>query len=128
MCYNIVGDKMKIKIDYKLDNWNETIARCRGNKYGANSRKKKEMGIIRYFLLGIKPIKNYPIQLNCTWHVSNVGSDLDNKSLKAVLDCMQKMGILENDNIKHIPVINHKAVKDSDDFLEIEIIELEKNN
>ena len=115
---------MLIKIDYKLDNWNDTIGHCRTNKFGANSRKKKEMGIIRYFLLGIKPIKKYPIQLNCTWYVSNLGSDLDNKSLKAVLDQMQLMGILENDNIKHIPIINHKAVKSENDYLEIEIVEL----
>ena len=57
---------MKIVIDYKLDNWNDTIAHCRSNKYGANNRKKKEMSVIRYFLLGVKPIKKYPIKLNCT--------------------------------------------------------------
>ena len=34
------------------------------------------------------------------------------------------MGILENDNIKHIPIINHKAIKDEDDYLEIEILEI----
>ena len=115
---------MKIVIDYKLDNWNDTIAHCRSNKYGANNRKKKEMSVIRYFLLGVKPIKKYPIKLNCTWHVNNFNSDLDNKSLKSVLDCMQKMGILENDNIKHIREINHKAIKDEKDFLEIEIEEM----
>ena len=115
---------MKIKIDYKLDNWNDTIGYCRSNKFGANGRKKKESSIVRMFLLGVKPIKNYPIQLNCTWHVSNLNSDLDNKSLKVVLDTMQSMGILENDNIKHIPIINHKAVKDINDYLEIEILEI----
>ena len=115
---------MKIIIDYKLDNWNDTISHCRGNKYGANTQKKKEMNIIKYFLIGIPKIKHYPIKLNCTWHVSNLGSDLDNKSLKSVLDEMQLMGILENDNIKHIPKINHKAVKDKKDFLEIDIIEI----
>jgi len=114
---------MKIKIDYKLDNWNDTIGYNRTNKYAGASRKKKESSIVRMFLLNVKPIKNYPIELNCTWHVSNLNSDLDNKSLKVVLDTMQSMGILENDNIKHIPVINHKAVKDEEDYLEIEIKE-----
>ena len=33
---------MKFKINYKLDNWNDTIKHCRGNKYGANTNKKKE--------------------------------------------------------------------------------------
>ena len=31
---------MRIKIDYKLDTWNDTINHCRNNRYGANNRKK----------------------------------------------------------------------------------------
>ena len=114
---------MKIIIDYKLDNWNETIYANRRNKYLGNSKKQKEMAIISHFLIGIKPIKNYPIKINCLWHVSNMGSDLDNKSLKSVLDAMQKCGILENDNCLHIDEINHRVVKDKKDYLEIEIEE-----
>ena len=79
------------------------------------------MDIVRYHLLNIPKIEEYPIRLKCTWHVKNFNSDLDNKSLKAVLDQMQLSQILENDNIKHIPEIYHKAVKDDDDYLEIEI-------
>ena len=115
---------MILKIDYKLDNWNDTIAHCRGNKFGANHTKQKEMEIVKMFLIGKPKITKYPIQLNCTWYVKNIGSDLDNKSLKAVLDAMQQVGILENDNINHIPIINHKAVKSDKDYLEIEIKEL----
>lgn len=114
----------KIVIDYKLDNWNDTINHCRNNKYSANSKKKKEMDIVRYHLLGIKKIPKYPVRLMCTWHVANMNSDLDNKSLKAVLDQMQLSGILENDNCKHIVEINHKVVKDTKDYLELEIIEV----
>lgn len=113
---------MKIVIDYKLDNWNDTINHCRNNKYKANTRKKKEMDIIRYFLLNVPKIEHYPIKLNCIWHVTNMNSDLDNKSLKAVLDQMQLSGILKNDNCKHINEINHKVIKDTKDYLEIEII------
>ena len=114
---------MKIVIDYKLDNWNDTININRRNKYAGASQKKKEMGIIKMFLIGKPKIQHYPIKLNCTWHVKNIGSDLDNKSLKAVLDTMQEVGILENDNINHINEINHIAIKDTKDYLEIEIIE-----
>ena len=32
------------------------------------------------------------------------------------------MGILENDNIKHIECITHKAVKSDKDYLEMEIV------
>ena len=38
---------------------------------------------------------------------------------------MQKMGILENDNIKHITGIEYQATKDDKDYLEMEIIENE---
>ena len=38
---------------------------------------------------------------------------------------MQKMGILENDNIKHITNIEYQAIKDNRDYLEMEIIENE---
>lgn len=115
---------MKLTIDYELDSWNDTIAHCRGNKYGANSTKKKEMEIVKKFLIGKPKITKYPIKLDCTWYVKNRASDLDNKSLKAVLDAMQEVGILENDNIKHIPIINHKAIKSDKDYLEIEIKEM----
>ena len=111
---------MKIIIDYKLDNWNDTIKYNRSNKYLGAKRKKEEMQIIKYFLIGVPKIKKYPIELYCKWHVKNVGSDLDNKSIKAVLDAMQEMGILENDNIKHINKITHEAIKDKKDYLEVE--------
>lgn len=38
---------------------------------------------------------------------------------------MQRMEILENDNIKHITSIEYQAIKDNKDYLEMEIIENE---
>lgn len=114
---------MKIVVDYKLKNWNETVNACRNNKYGANKEKKKEMDIIRYYLLNVPKIEKYPIEIYCKWHIKNVNSDLDNKSLKSVLDQMQLSGILENDNSKHITKITYEAIKDDRDYLELEIIE-----
>ena len=111
---------MKFKINYKLDNWNDTIKHCRGNKYGANTNKKKEMQIVKYYLPKEK-IEKYPVELICKWHIKNNNSDLDNKSLKSVLDAMQEAEILENDNIKHINKITYEAIKDSEDYLEVEI-------
>lgn len=115
---------IKIVIDYKLENWNDVIKYNRANKFIGARHKKEEMNIVKIFLLKVPKIEKYPIKLNCIWHTSNLGSDLDNKCIKAVLDQMQEMGILENDNIKHIREINHKAVKDIKDFLEIEICDI----
>ena len=81
------------------------------------------MGYIKYFLLNKPKIVKYPIKIVCIWHTKNFGSDLDNKSIKAVLDEMQVLGILENDNISHISEITYKAFKDKRDYLEMEIYE-----
>lgn len=114
---------VKAKIDYKLNNWNEIIAYNRANKFIGAKEKKKEMNIIKLFLLNVPKIEKYPIKLTCIWHTTNMGSDLDNKSIKALLDEMQLMGILENDNCKHINEIVYKVVKDKKDYLEVEIEE-----
>ena len=110
---------MKIIIDYKLSNWNDIINANRRNKYIGAKEKKIEMGYISYFLSKTPKITKYPIKIECIWHVKNIGSDLDNKSIKAVLDAMQLKGILENDNIAHINEITYKAVKDKRDYLEM---------
>lgn len=113
---------MKVTIPLKLANWNDIISQCRTNKYYANTHKKAEMKDISWFVRNIPPITKYPIKMVFTWHIKNSRSDLDNKSVKAILDCMQNLGILENDNIKHITAITHKAVKDSEEFVEMEIL------
>ena len=112
---------MRFIIDMKLDNWNKTILRSRSNKFGANSHKKKEMKDISYFLKDVPKIKDYPIEMIFTWHIKSVVSDLDNKSVKSILDEMQELGILENDNIKYINKITYIAVKDNRENVEVEI-------
>lgn len=117
--------KIKIIIDQKLSTWNEIINQNRRNKYMANNIKQKEMEFIQYYLHKSHKVKKYPIKIICKWHIKNINSDLDNKSIKSVLDIMQKKGIIENDNIKHITNIEYQAIKDKKDYLEMEIIENE---
>ena len=114
---------MKIIIDLKLSNWNDIINAGRRNKYVGNQLKQKEMKKTSSFLIEKPKIKKYKIKLICTWHIKNINQDLDNKSLKMVLDQLQVQGILENDNLKHINEITHKYIKDTKDYLELEIIE-----
>lgn len=114
---------MKVKIPLKLYNWNDIIKQCRTNKYYANTHKKAEMNDISWFIRQIPPIKKYPIEMAFTWHIKNVRADLDNKSVKSILDCMQNLGILENDNIKHIRKITHIAMPDKEEYIEMEIME-----
>jgi len=107
----------------KLSNWNDIIKQCRGNKYGANTHKKAEMRAISYYLNKIPKIEKYPVKMVFKWHIKRSNSDLDNKSVKSILDCLQNIGKLENDDIKHINEITHIAIKDKEDYVELEIIE-----
>lgn len=111
----------KITIYLKLDNWNDTIKRCRGNKYSANSHKKAEMKQLSFFLNKISKIDKYPVKMTFKWHIKSSNSDLDNKSIKSILDAMQNIGKLENDNIKHINEIKYIAIPDKREFVEMEI-------
>lgn len=116
---------MKINIMLKLDNWNDIIKQCRANKYYANTHKKQEMKDISWFVRQIPPITKYPVEIEFRWHITNVRCDLDNKSVKSILDCLQNLGILENDNIKHINKITHIAIPDKIEYVEMEIKEVE---
>ena len=114
---------MKCNIMLKLDNLNDLINKCRTNKYSANSHKQKEMKDISWFIRQIPPIKKYPIEITFRWHLKNSRADLDNCLEKNILDCMQNLGILENDNIKHINAIHHYAIIDKEEYVEMEIEE-----
>lgn len=114
---------MKIIIPLRLDNWNDIINQCRTNRYGANTYKKREMKVISMFVNKIPRITKYPVKMVFKWHIKNSRSDLDNKSVKSILDCLQNLKILENDNINHIDMITYIAIKDKEEYLEMEIIE-----
>lgn len=113
---------MKIVIDYKFDNWNDTIRKSRTNYNYANTAKQKEMEVVKYNLLNVPKITAYPVKMVFKWHIKSVISDLDNKSVKSILDQMQKSGILVNDNIKYVREITHIAIPDKKDYVEIEIL------
>ena len=115
--------KQTFKINYKLDNWNTIIGRCRTNKYYANNHKQKEMEIIKYSLIGLHKIEKYPIEIEFRWHIKSSISDLDNKSVKSILDELQKQEIIENDNIKYINKITHYAIKDKEEYVEVTLID-----
>lgn len=113
---------MKFTIKKKLDNWNNIIGHNRANRFYANKKKQDEMDAIKEFLPKEK-VKNYPIKMIFRWHIKSKVSDLDNKSTKSILDCMQKEGIIENDNIKYINEIHHIAIPDKEDYVDVEIEE-----
>ena len=114
---------MKLVFNYDFDNLNKLVSACRNNKYGANNIKKKEMDIIRYYTIGMKPITTYPLKITFTWHFETRQRDLDNCIPKNILDSLVKMGKLKNDNLNCITTIIHKSIIDGNNFVEMEIEE-----
>lgn len=111
----------RFTIPMKLYNWNDIIKHNRANKYYANKKKQDEMNKISKYI-NIEPITKYPIKIIFKWHIKSKITDLDNRCEKNILDCMQKIGVLENDNIKYINEITHIAISDKEDYIEIEIL------
>ena len=113
----------KVIIKTKLDNWNSTINKSRTNRMYANQSKKAEMESIRQEISKLYKISKYPVKMVFKWHIKSAISDLDNKSVKSILDQLQKSEIIENDNIKYIDEIRYIAIKDKENFVEMEIYE-----
>ena len=67
---------MRIELDYKFINLNEMINLSRGNKYFANTHKKKEMEYVKWATLKVPKITEYPIKVEVIWHVKNKCFDL----------------------------------------------------
>ena len=117
---------MKIEIQYMPPNWNQYIKLERGSKYGANSLKQKEKGIVKYFMKGKRYTGNYPIEITFRPHFSSRRQDLDNFRYKGLLDGLVSAGVIKNDNLMHIQKITLEPVIDGLNYVEVEIKELEK--
>lgn len=113
---------ISIYINYDFDNWNTYINKERSNKFWASSVKKKELDIIRYSTLNIKPINEYPVKLTFTKYFQDKRQDLDNVRIKGIIDGLVKCGILKNDNLNCITEIVLKAeFSDEKDGILVEI-------
>lgn len=98
--------KYKFEIKERLPSFNEYIRVCRTNKYaGATMKKNAEMKIWSYILSELKNIKiKKPVFITFTWIEENQKRDLDNICFakKFILDALQKAGVIENDNSRHV--------------------------
>lgn len=96
-----------IEIQNKDCNLNTFINLARSNKFASSSHKKRIQAHIRPQLAKLDKIHT-PCKIVAIWHVERLNSDLDNLCLKYFLDELQKLGKLENDNMKNIVEIRHK--------------------
>lgn len=119
------------EIPIKLPNFNEFRAETARNMYkGGQMKNEVEDSIIYCIMLAknkgtLKPIKNYPIQIRCTWYEKTTRMDIDNRraSVKFILDGMQKAGLIPNDNRKYVCGLFDEFVKSDNDGVVVEIIE-----
>ena len=112
---------MKVIIDYKFENINTYVNRCRTNPFYANKIKQNETNISMIAFKNIPKITKYPIELIFTWHIKNKTSDLDGKLPKNIIDGLVRAGKIEDDNVKFIQKITHIYQQDTKDSVEIEI-------
>lgn len=118
---------MKVIIDYKFDNINTYIGKCRANYYYANKTKQRETEISKYAFNKIPKITTYPIELVFTWHIKTKTSDLDGKMPKNIIDGLVRAGKIIDDNVKYIQKITHIYSEDKKEYVEIEIKALNKS-
>lgn len=112
---------MKVIIDYKFENVNNYVNKCRTNYFIANKIKQKETEIARFAFINIPKIEKYPIELTFTWHIKTKTSDLDGKLPKNIIDGLVRSGKIIDDNVKYIQKITHIYQEDKKEYVEVEI-------
>lgn len=119
---------MKIHINHKLTAFNLNQAmRDRGGKFARNSTKIKLDRDLYYLIKPqVKEKLDGVYEVIATWLIPSLDRDLDNLLLKSIFDCMQKNGMLADDNVKHITKITHtfEKVKIKDQGVIIEFVEV----
>lgn len=97
---------LKFTIPGQLAGLNEYTKACRGNKYAAATMKSQAehtvMGAIKRGTRGKK--MDVPVYVKFRWIEPNNRRDLDNIAFakKFILDALVKMGVLENDDRRHV--------------------------
>lgn len=112
---------MKVIIEYKFDNINNYVNKCRSNYFYANKTKQTETNIAEISFRNIPKIENYPIELIFTWHIKSKTCDLDGKLPKNIIDGLVRAKKIPDDNVKYIQKITHLYQEDKDEKVEIEI-------
>ena len=123
---------IQFKIDAQLPSLNDYINKLKspnGKRLGAAFKKQTDE-LCEKFMLPVKikarDICKKPVLIHFHWEEKSHRRDLDNISSakKFILDAMQKCGILDNDNYKHVKGIYDTFVFGERSFVTVEIYSL----
>lgn len=117
----------------RLPGLNDYTDACRSHwSKGARMKRQVEEDIGWHILAArgahkLRPVHG-PVSLSIEWHESDQRRDFDNivSAKKFILDAMQKMGIIPNDNRKHVRAISNEVVDDDKDFVVVRIYEVKE--
>lgn len=115
---------VKFTIYGRMPSLNEYTRACRAHwSKGAQLKRQVENDIMWQLTPArmaskVAPISG-PVIISLEWHDSNRRRDVDNVffGVKFILDAMQKVGILEDDDRKHVVGLNHSIIDDDQDFV-----------
>ena len=98
----------------ELVDLNTYINAERRNRFIGAKIKKENTEEVMWQTKNIKPIKNYPVNIEIDWYVKDKKKDPDNVffSVKFILDALVGNGILENDGQKQISKITNVIYTD----------------
>lgn len=116
----------KFEIHRRLPSLNDYIAKCNRNRYAGNKFKRDIQDEISWEinaqLKGVKIDK--PVVIYITWIEENKRRDVDNvySATKYIQDSLVEMGVLKNDNSKHVVDVKNsiKYSKESKVIVELE--------
>ena len=125
------GNVLIITIPGELTDLNSYIKATNGNRLAGNKVKQADTNLIMYRFLEAKAAGlriQTPIKIHFKWFCKNKRKDPDNVAFakKAILDGMQKAGVIQNDGRNEIRGFIDDFEIDKDyPRIEIEILEVE---
>ena len=116
---------MKITIKYKFESMNSYIGKCRSNYHSANAVKQKETNLAMLYFANIPKIEKFPIELTFNWYMKSKIADLDGRFGKNIIDGLVRAKKIPDDNVKYIQRIVHNYKESKEDYVEVEIREIQ---
>lgn len=114
----------------KLPSLNEFIAAINNNRHTGNRFKQEIEEVIGWaikqaLVKGELRPTDKPCKVRFEWHEKTAKRDCDNiaSAKKFILDAMQKQGVIKNDSQKYIKGFYDDFVKDTANYVIVELIE-----